>query len=711
MAKQPPQVNYEVYYLQDGRWTLQSRFDHREKHLAVKEGKELSKLGHLSAVKVIKEKYDRQTGESSETTVFRYSKGQIELADPKKGRGVVIPEKQKSNVARGVVLPGGGKSDPMVNGKVGGAGSKAKTDQEVWEESSKKPSIGLVPKIILIVLMSVVLAALFTGFGSMVLTKFPMFSGIMKQETAGSVLIGLFVVGFLLSCATMIYSFVTKEDMRRTAEEPAPSRKSVADGMPSPETTPSGVLSDEEKKKSEAQEENPDAPPSDQVSQLSNGTLPQGVNQNGAINQSYTAGSSGGLGAVGGAGQAVNHKQNLMNFLSTGIDRLKNEKIPLEKFNKFGICLFLAGAAEVVKERNNLSHLGFTSLLRDLVTVLGTSKGMAETFAEKYDTYLVEDSRYMEIFRSGRQAMIDKIEVQAPPGDRLLAAIERWNRPKDDQGGKEPITVVFTDIVGSTNMTQTLGDQGAQTVVRTHNTIVREALSLHSGKEIKHTGDGIMASFASGSEAIRATIDIQKDILEHIKEDPEFPLKVRIGLNTGELIMEENDLFGTTVQLSARICDKADAGEIFVSGATKAICQGSNEFFFTEHGEVELKGFKEPISLFKVIWKEDEVEAHKAELAAAGQQTEQPDEASQDAPEGQDAEAAETAQSDTGDQSEERSESETESGDKTEEESPKEIGDTNDTGEPDDGSEELFDEEPEFDLPPFKAPPSPTSES
>lgn len=112
MAKQPPQINYEVYYLQDGRWTLQSRFDHREKHLAVKEGKELSQLGHLSAVKVIKEKYDRQTGESSETTVFRYSKGQIELADPKKGRGVVIPEKQKTNVARGVVLPGAASPIP-----------------------------------------------------------------------------------------------------------------------------------------------------------------------------------------------------------------------------------------------------------------------------------------------------------------------------------------------------------------------------------------------------------------------------------------------------------------------------------------------------------------------------------------------------------------------------------------------------------------------
>lgn len=710
MAKQPPQINYEVYYLQDGRWTLQSRFDHREKHLAVKEGKELSQLGHLSAVKVIKEKYDRQTGESSETTVFRYSKGQIELADPKKGRGVVIPEKQKTNVARGVVLPGGGKSDPLVNGKAGGTGSKAKTDQEVWEETSKKPSIGLAPKIILIVLLSVVLAALFTGFGSMVLTKFPVFSGIMKQETAGSVLIGLFVVGFLLSCATMIYSFVTKEDMRRTVEDPQPSgRKSVSEDMPSSETTPSGVLTDEEKKKSDAQEANPDAPPSEQVAHQSNTAQPPGVAESGALPQTSAVNSSGGFTGIGGAGQAVNHKQNLMNFLSTGIDRLKNEKVPLEKFNKFGICLFLAGAAEVVKERNSLSHLSFTSLLRDLVTVLGTSKGMAETFAEKYDTYLVEDSRYMEVFRSGRQAMIDKIDGQIPPGDRLLAAIERWNKPKDDQGGKEPITVVFTDIVGSTDMTQTLGDQGAQNVVRTHNTIVREALQQHSGKEIKHTGDGIMASFASGSEAIRATIDIQKDILEHIKEDPEFPLKVRIGLNTGELIMEENDLFGTTVQLSARICDKADAGEIFVSGATKAICQGSNEFFFTEHGEVELKGFKEPISLFKVIWKEEDVAAMKAKMAETEQKDEPSGEEPQASENGQAPDASESDQKDAGQEAEKTSEGDPQTGDQTDE-NLDEDAQSDGTDESDDGSEELFDEEPEFDLPPFKPPSSSSNE-
>jgi len=709
MAIKAPQINYEVYYLQDGRWNLQSRFDHTEKHLAVKEGKELAKLDHYAAIKVIKEKYNREDGTSSETTVYRHSKGQIELAGPKKGRGVVIPEKKKSNKARGVVLPDGGKSDPLVNGSIKGT---AKSDQEIWEEN-KKSTIGLVPKIILIVLLSVVLAALFTGIGSMALSKFSLFAGIMKQETAGSVLFSLFVVGFLVSCVALFYSFVSKEDMRRTVEKvEAPPRKAVAEDLPAQETTPSGVLSEDEKKAAQKSEneEKPDAPPSDQVATAAT-SAPQSSTE-GLTGTVSLSGLEGGAAGSATIGQSLNHQLTMMTFLSRGVARLKEENIPLEKFNKFGISLFIAGAAETYKERNNLSHLKFTSLLRDTIATLGTSKGMAETFAEKYDTYLVEDSRYMEIFRLGRQAMTALIDKQEMPGEILLSAIHHWNKPKDEKGGKEPITVVFTDIVGSTDITQTLGDQAAQNVVRAHNDIVRECLTVHNGKEIKHTGDGIMASFSSGSEAIRATMEMQQNILNQIGVNPELPLKVRIGLNTGELIMEENDLFGTTVQLAARICDKADAGEIYCSGATKAICLNSPDLFFDEQDKVELKGFKEPIPLFKVVWHEDELTQLKAERAEKEETATDEEKQEAQATEEPETESASPENIEETDGETAPKEQTLEDTDSPETEAPQdddtETAVSLDEDDPSDGSEELFDDEPEFDLPPLKKTPSDT---
>jgi len=704
MAKQPPQINFEVYYLQDGRWTLQSRYDLTEKHLAVKEGKELSKLDHLSAVKVIKEKYNREDGTSTESIIFRHSKGQIELADPNKGRGVVIPEKKKSNKARGVILPNGGKSDPMVGGSSGGKGGQPKTDQEIWEEQKRGSGMGLAPKVILIVLLSVVIAALFTGLGSMVMTKFPMFSGLMKQETAGSVLFSLFVVGFLISCATLFYSFVSKEDIQKPPPE-APRRTAVAEDLPESGSTPTGVVSDKEKELAEKrdEEEGPASPPSDQVAASTAATEEQSLTEMAAELSSSLSGGSGatatttvGVGVAGAKNNAGKNKQDTFGFFSLGIARLQEEKIPLDKYNKFGMSLFMAGAIETFKERNNLSHLNFSTLLRDTVTLLGTSKKMAETFAEKYDTYLVEDSRYMEVYRAGRQAMTSHIENGKPPGESLLAAINQWNKPKDEQGGKEPITVVFTDMVGSTDITQALGDEAAQQVVRAHNTIVRNSLKLHQGKEIKHTGDGIMASFSSGSEAIRATIEMQKDILRQNEVEPDLPLKVRIGLNTGELIMEENDLFGTTVQLAARICDKADAGEIYVSGATKAICSGVSDLFFKEHGGVELKGFKEPIPLFKVVWHGEELAEMKAERDAE-QAAEAPLEEGKAEPSG---DAPEESEEETKDAAPEEGAAEGETSD-LEDDGSEELFDE------DDGSDELFDEEPELDLPPMKqTPPS-----
>ena len=192
--------------------------------------------------------------------------------------------------------------------------------------------------------------------------------------------------------------------------------------------------------------------------------------------------------------------------------------------------------------------------------------------------------------------------------DAVLDAIlpflgEEFERPETHttQGGL--LIVLFTDMESSTAITQRLGDAKSQDVRRAHNTIVRDALKNHSGKEIKHTGDGIMASFTTASTALGCAVAIQQGVAAHKDEHPDSPLGVYIGLNAGEPIAEEQDLFGTSVDLAARICDRAKPGQILASDVVRQLAAGK-DFLFADLGETELRGFEDPVKLWEVSWRE-----------------------------------------------------------------------------------------------------------
>ena len=180
------------------------------------------------------------------------------------------------------------------------------------------------------------------------------------------------------------------------------------------------------------------------------------------------------------------------------------------------------------------------------------------------------------------------------PASRAMAALF---------SSEAPVTLLFTDMEASTVLTQRLGDERAQELVRTHNTIVRDALGLHGGAEIKHTGDGIMASFAASSRALECAIAIQRTLATHNVEQPDEPIRVRIGLNCGEPVHEENDLFGTAVQMARRICEHAQPGEILASNVVRELVAGKG-FLFADGGETTLRGFEDPVRLYQVRWQE-----------------------------------------------------------------------------------------------------------
>jgi class 3 adenylate cyclase len=163
-------------------------------------------------------------------------------------------------------------------------------------------------------------------------------------------------------------------------------------------------------------------------------------------------------------------------------------------------------------------------------------------------------------------------------------------------------TVLFTDVEGSTALTERVGDAKAREVLREHERIVREALRAHGGSEVKAMGDGFMASFASATRALECAIAMQRAFAAH-SEGADEPIRVRIGLNAGEPIAEEKDLFGTAVNMAARIAARAEGGEILASDVVRQLVAGKG-FLFSDRGEVELKGFEEPVRLYEVRWRE-----------------------------------------------------------------------------------------------------------
>ena len=187
--------------------------------------------------------------------------------------------------------------------------------------------------------------------------------------------------------------------------------------------------------------------------------------------------------------------------------------------------------------------------------------------------------------------------------DSVLRAIAEFlGDPVPEAAGQAPLTILFTDMEGSTTLTQQIGDDKAQEILRKHNAIIRNAVNMQGGKEIKHTGDGVMVSFPSASLAILCAILVQMGLDQYNQANPDNPIHVRIGLNTGEAIAEEQDLFGTAVQLGARICAHAEPGQILASDVVRQLVAGK-DFQFVDCGETTLHGFKEPVRLYEVSWK------------------------------------------------------------------------------------------------------------
>ncbi len=607
-------IHFEVHVQQAGRWSIHAQFGAAQREKAIEEAKKIEKTPGFDAVKVVKETYDSDIGNHQDTTIYRGPKG----AEEHKGFRDI----------------GSGKAD----GGGGGGGdwsmSRGDDDDDYYDDDDDAPkkrraasnansitatATAVVIKMLMLALVSLLVSGGFAVAFSWYFSGKMLFGYKISGTVEANAIFLVFVASFLLTASTLAVTYLRNIRLKgRQASGGMPvqqggsgtsvasilDRAASALGQPPANTIevdtekPEGTIGDwREQAKAEeaARGETDDAANQRLREELENDETKRGV----TLEADKYGGGQEPQPMLDAAGEK--QKAYMMKFLGQLLDVTGQDKKKLDNFTKFGINLFLAGACESLSSKRDLDPSTRSRILADSVQVMGFKKSHAASFADRYEEYLLQDSRYMSMFQAGRNAMANHLTDNASGPSHLKTALEDWNKPKPKEAQARVVAVLFTDIAGSTALTQELGDAGAQEVVRAHNKIVRENLTRYHGREVKHTGDGMMCSFDQPTNAVEASIEIQKETIQLRGSNPALPLKLKIGINAGEPIAEDNDLFGTTVQLAARIVDKAQADQIFVSETVRGICTGKG-ISFKSAGGFAMKGFDGDVNLYEVMW-------------------------------------------------------------------------------------------------------------
>jgi class 3 adenylate cyclase len=192
------------------------------------------------------------------------------------------------------------------------------------------------------------------------------------------------------------------------------------------------------------------------------------------------------------------------------------------------------------------------------------------------------------------QTLIRAAMTRNATTNNKIVSLDELRRHRTQSSPEGSVTILFTDIEGSTELVERLGDWMWMKLLRTHDDIVREQLSAHGGLEVKHQGDGFMIAFDSSREAVRFAIATQRAFAEHAAAHPDQALRIRIGVHSGFAVRESDDFFGRSVIVAARVAALAEGGEILVSDDLREYASSDDSLSFGPARTVELKGLRQP---------------------------------------------------------------------------------------------------------------------
>ncbi|HET7488719.1 MAG TPA: adenylate/guanylate cyclase domain-containing protein [Acidimicrobiales bacterium] len=186
----------------------------------------------------------------------------------------------------------------------------------------------------------------------------------------------------------------------------------------------------------------------------------------------------------------------------------------------------------------------------------------------------------------------------------MTAGTARGTGIGTEDGEIATLTVLFTDIVGSTALTERLGDARWVQVLSAHDVIVRRVLRVHGGRELKTVGDGFMAVFANAAAAVRAGIDVQRLVRTIRIPEIRGSLRVRVGAHAGPVVCRGGDVLGHNVNVARRIVCAADPGQVLVSSAVKILAEPYADVCAGPVRSLHLRGVAEPVAVYAMAVEE-----------------------------------------------------------------------------------------------------------
>ena len=632
-------VSFEVYYMQNGRWQIHARFGPNARDEATDEAKRLD-TGGFEASCVIRETFDNASNTSEEVVVYHSpnlkTKPPVSHITGSGGGGSSAPPPEGS-VAANAMADAKKREKAFIQKqkKEAAAHQQAQEDKRraaaTLQEDEPRDAIGeMVFKLLMVCFVSLVPAGL-TAYAAYFAFGHARAQGIqIDGQVAQFTLIGVFILAFTAFFVPLLRKYVTfgsispGSDLALAGAGAGGATPFIDVVMPQrdpdgleqaapfdptddlPEDLPDADLDPDPEPEEPAQkgsvpetpivyEADPDLPPEEAevASEL-------------AVQPIHDAAAS--------EPAAMSDELERMELEAR---RVVGES--LDDYTRFGLTLFFAGAGEALARKFKIIGQAAMDILVQRVKSFGNSDAMARGFVANIEEYLLED-RYFGMYRRGRSAAYRRIvDPNAPLG--LDEALEEWRSPKRvsdgsaelddaqaaDRADQKFVAVFFTDIVDSTAKQQSNGDHWMMDVIRAHNEIVRGGIKRYEGREIKHTGDGIMATFPSAEFAVEASIQMQKGFRRFSDVMPDRGFEVRVGISAGEPIHEGGDIFGTPVNLAARVLSKTDANEICVSSVVRDLCQGK-QYAFQHSGTFELKGFPEAQAIYRVVFTIGEVQ-------------------------------------------------------------------------------------------------------
>ena len=581
---------FELELQKNGRWTVAERFRQHEKDEAISRAKFQVTQPGIEAVRVVREVYDDSDGLFKSRTIFRQMRAKTpEKSTEKDGRGTASPPPRKASAPTRAVS----RSELAAESA---ASASAAIDQSSDESSQKPPKRRRSRTMMKRMVASTATAATMSTVGALGLwsERGRMILGeAFNPTTLAVVSTAMFLAAFVAS----LYLFSRTPASRKqvTAEpignvgitgfqEPAPMPMPV----PPPPMVEDPKVAELAESMKPAVEPEPEPPPATVVEEPPPPPKPE---------ISATA-----------QDQAM-----LMRFFRDCLvdpsARAFTGQGKMDAQTRFACHLFLLGAGDACLASSGADEAQMQSVIQSALEMLGTDAERARGFVSNYESYFKEP-RYRAVMSAGRDAMAAFLGGKGIKAQALGDALAGWNA-NAKEAATSIVAIMFTDMVSSVQTTQKLGDEGAMRLVQTHNLIIGSVLKTHRGHQVKHTGDGIMAVFPRVVDGVAAAAEMQRQIDEFNRQSVTHPLSVRIGLSAGEPVREDNDYFGTVVQLSARVCSVAGAREVAVSDYVAELA-AAESFVFSEVMLVPLKGFPEPVPVRMLLWDK------KANVAAGG---------------------------------------------------------------------------------------------